>query len=124
MTLESALTVLSILVIITGAIRWLLGVYFSQKEKLADQEKSRTDTTLSSLNDTVETHARKIEIATNLMGRTEQDLSYTNKQLTELKLDLKELSRKTEDYTKVVTERVSKLEVISENLRILRTPKK
>ncbi len=121
--LEISIAVLTIVGILIGATRWLLSVYYEQQRKLAAEKQGRTEAALTSLNETVSKHSEKIQDATTLIQATQTDLKYTNKHLAEVKEDVKDLVKKTDDYTKGVEQRLSKLEVISENLRIMRTPK-
>lgn len=122
--IEVSFTVISIVAILVGAARWLLSVYYDQQRKLSALEQSRTDAALYSLDATIDAHGKTIQSHKDIMNGLDRDLKYVVKHLDEIKIELKEYSSNTDKYIANIDKRMSVLEALSENLKVLRTPKR
>lgn len=122
--IEVTLSVLSVVALIAAAGRWLISVYYNQAGKLASLEKRLTDESLFSLEEIIKVHSKTIQDHKDILLTTDKDLKYVSKHLSEIKDDLKSYSSKTDKYINEIDRRMSVLEAITENLKILRAPKK
>ena len=122
--IEVSLAVLSVVAILVGAARWLLSVYYKQEKDLYSIKQRLMDESISRLQLVVDTHSDKISMLSVSIQNIDKDLKYTNKHLNEIKVDLKEYMVKTDKYSSDIDKRMSVLEVLSDNLRVLRAPKK
>lgn len=115
--------VIAALVPIVGAIYWLISVYYNQQRTLAAEKQSRMDAALLSLKETVDDHARMLDGHNSKIQDVHKDLSHATRGMQNLQSELKEFSKSTDQYVRNVEVKMSRLEVITENLSILRKPK-